>query len=419
LLTLTTQPETEIDTYNARGQLVSAYLAGQTAVYTYRPDGLRASKTVEGETVTHVWDGANIIADVTEDYVTRYVRGVNLLFAETAFVKQYYLYNAHGDVVQLTNSAGDVVKEYHYDAFGVEVGGDPYDSNPFRYCAEYFDTETGTIYLRARNYDAGTGRFTSEDTHWGSHNSIYGDDPLKLNANTVVPRVDAIRQSGNMYAYCMGSPLIFVDSTGNETAPVELVPLDWLTAHMNDMVTGYGTRPNTYPMWVMGYYQMFGHYPTEVDMLAYQIGNATIAVNAALTVKNAQYSNPTSWQNTLHTYETFERSLANDKVVGYEKYRYFTNFYGPAGKDMQYHHIVEQCQQYYWRAGFDPVWIYNTENTIVLSVTDHEKVSIFYSEIHREITGTDMRVRDWLNGQSFEDQYNFGLWALKHLGLIS
>jgi RHS repeat-associated protein len=194
LLTLTTQPETEIDTYNARGQLVSAYLAGQNVVYTYRPDGLRATKTVEGETVTHVWDGANIIADVTDDTVARYVRGVNLLFAETAFVHTFYLYNAHGDVVQLTNSVGNVEHEYHYDAFGVEIGGDPTDSNPFRYCAEYFDTETGTLYLRARNYDASTGRFTSEDSFCG-----FMRNGLSL----------------NLYTYCSNNPTRYSDPTGH------------------------------------------------------------------------------------------------------------------------------------------------------------------------------------------------------------
>jgi RHS repeat-associated protein len=186
LLTLTSQPETEIDTYNARGQLVSAYLAGQTAVYTYRPDGLRATKTVEGETTKHVWDGANIIADVGTA-VTRYVRGVNLLFAETAFVKQYYLYNAHGDVVQLTDTWGEVEHEYHYDAFGVEVGAGAGDANQFRYCGEYFDTETGTVYLRARKYDAGTGRFTSEDP---------------------------IRAGANWYTYSANNPIAFIDPSG-------------------------------------------------------------------------------------------------------------------------------------------------------------------------------------------------------------
>ena len=45
-----------------------------------------------------------------------------------------------------------------YDAFGNEkdrVGADP---NPFRYCGEYFDVESGSYYLRARYYDPSVGR---------------------------------------------------------------------------------------------------------------------------------------------------------------------------------------------------------------------------------------------------------------------
>lgn len=56
---------------------------------------------------------------------------------------------------------------YEYDAFGGLKGADLNDDNPFRYCGEYFDVETVTIYLRARYYDPGIGRFTQEDTYLG------------------------------------------------------------------------------------------------------------------------------------------------------------------------------------------------------------------------------------------------------------
>ena len=63
------------------------------------------------------------------------------------------------------SAAGTQTKTYDYDAFGNEkdrVGADP---NPFRYCGEYFDVESGAYYLRARYYDPSIGRFTQEDTH--------------------------------------------------------------------------------------------------------------------------------------------------------------------------------------------------------------------------------------------------------------
>ena len=72
------------------------------------------------------------------------------------------------------DSDGEVV----YDGIGDAVFGDD-DTNPWRYCGEYFDAETNTIYLRARHYQPTTGRLLSEDTHWNTANMIYGDILLK------------------------------------------------------------------------------------------------------------------------------------------------------------------------------------------------------------------------------------------------
>ncbi len=48
--------------------------------------------------------------------------------------------------------------------FGVEKNIDDTDTNAFRYCGEYYDKETATIYLRARYYSPSTGRFISRDS---------------------------------------------------------------------------------------------------------------------------------------------------------------------------------------------------------------------------------------------------------------
>ena len=47
--------------------------------------------------------------------------------------------------MNLTDETGAVAKSYTYDAFGVEINPDTGDVNVFRFCGEYFDTETGTI----------------------------------------------------------------------------------------------------------------------------------------------------------------------------------------------------------------------------------------------------------------------------------
>lgn len=94
-------------------------------------------------------------------------------------------------MVQLAGVTGVILWLYDYDAFGNEreiEGQDALlDTNPFRYCAEYFDKETGSIYLRARYYSPVLGRFRTEDP---------------------------IRDGLNWYIYAGDNPLFYVDPSG-------------------------------------------------------------------------------------------------------------------------------------------------------------------------------------------------------------
>ena len=158
--------------------------------YTYRPDGLRRS--VQGR--VHIWDSGNIIADIGTETVY-YIRVLTLIYAKKGETKTYYRFNGHGDVIALANSNGTIIKRYKYDAFGVEENPGIFDTNVFRYCGEYYDVETKTIYLRARYYDAETGRFTQQDG-W----------------NYAVP---GFLLSLNLYTYCWNNPVSYIDPSGH------------------------------------------------------------------------------------------------------------------------------------------------------------------------------------------------------------
>lgn len=106
----------------------------------------------------------------------------------------YYLYNGHGDVIQIVDRNGNVVNSYEYDEWGNIRTSNETISNPFKYAGEIYDEETGLYYLRARYYDPALGRFINEDTVEGQI-----DNPLSL----------------NLYSYCYNNPLIFIDPTGN------------------------------------------------------------------------------------------------------------------------------------------------------------------------------------------------------------
>ena len=202
-ITKTADGKTETNTYDGLNQLIGFTDGETTASYKYNVSGLRIEKVVNGQRINHVWDGSKqIVADIVEGDTYNancYVRGTSLA-AKYTFVNgakseyTYYTQNAHGDVVNLTNADGDVIKSYTYDAFGVEKNIDKNDTNAFRYCGEYFDTETGTIYLRARYYNPTTGRFISRDSVTGKI-----EDPLSL----------------NLYTYCHNNPIYYYDFTGH------------------------------------------------------------------------------------------------------------------------------------------------------------------------------------------------------------
>jgi len=88
--------------------------------YAYKIDGLRVSKTVDGDKTIHVWDGQNIVLETDGNGRVKdvYTRGLNLIKSNE---NGYYVYNSHGDVVSIVNSSGVITKTYGYDVFGVEL----------------------------------------------------------------------------------------------------------------------------------------------------------------------------------------------------------------------------------------------------------------------------------------------------------
>ncbi len=213
-----------VSRYDGFNRLVTAATGSMSATYTYNGDGLRISKTVNGVMTRHVWDGSQIALELNGagTVTQKYIRGINLIAAENGSgVRSYYLYNGHGDVVKLANSSGDAIKSYDYDAFGNEKNIDNNDTNVFRYAGEYFDKETGTIYLRARYYNPEIGRFITEDSYWGEDS-----DPLMLNLYTYCYNdpVNRIDPSGHV-APLIAAALIYLGETALETIPDVLIDM--------------------------------------------------------------------------------------------------------------------------------------------------------------------------------------------------
>ncbi len=173
--------------YNKINNLMSSTVDGVTTTYAYNGDRLRESKTTNGVTTRHIYDGTDVVADVTGDTTTNFVRGIGLIYSENMATgdKRKYALNAHGDVAKRINADGTAEK-FNYRAYGIGIVGTP---DPFGYCGEYTDSETGLIYLRNRYYDPELGRFIN---------------------------VDPIFSGANWYAYCSGNPIRYSDPFGTE-----------------------------------------------------------------------------------------------------------------------------------------------------------------------------------------------------------
>ena len=194
----------ELYAYDGKNRLSTHWSGDVGTEYTYGPEGLRRTKTVNGERTRYVYDGGDIIGEVEGEAGYKYYRGTELLGYESGMGRYYYQINAHGDVTAVLDAAGQAIKEYRYDAYGEEepLKINPMGDrtilylweqetegvyNPFRYCGEYFDEETGNIYLRNRYYDPSIGRFITEDP---------------------------IQHGNNWYIYANNNPVMFVDPWG-------------------------------------------------------------------------------------------------------------------------------------------------------------------------------------------------------------
>ena len=230
--------------YNGFNRLTNVYGNNLDATYTYDHTGLRTSKNVNGVHTRLINDGQNVVAQYVDGKSSHFYRGSSLIgYTNSSCDVNFYQFNAHGDVVSVLDCFGNTVKNYDYDAFGKQKDdidsfyrnqyGIEIDDNPFRYCGEYFDDETGLIYLRARYYDPGIQRFLAEDTHWNPDNIIYGDNPIELtldfdelveliNRNTLLPVFSIIVQTANRYVYCINNPTGYFDYSGELAFPGEI-----------------------------------------------------------------------------------------------------------------------------------------------------------------------------------------------------
>jgi RHS repeat-associated protein len=191
--------------YDSANRLVAVSTApGATATYKYDARGNRIEKNLRGVITRYVYDGDNILAalDANNTLIQLFTHGPGIdtpLIVRSSGIDYFYHADALGSPLALTNSQGQAVEDYEYQAFGHpqirdSEGGLHSEStvgNVYLYAGREFDSETGFYYLRRRHYDPDSGRFLQED-------------PIGLAGGI------------NLYAYANSNPLIFVDPYGTE-----------------------------------------------------------------------------------------------------------------------------------------------------------------------------------------------------------
>jgi len=83
----------------------------------------------------------------------------------------------------VTDSTGTAQATYTYDPYGGLAASTGAITNPFRFVAQYLDSESGFYYLRARYFDPSTGQFISRDPSVATTLRPYsyaGDNPVNV-----------------------------------------------------------------------------------------------------------------------------------------------------------------------------------------------------------------------------------------------
>jgi RHS repeat-associated protein len=182
-------------TWDYRNRLMKVTSGSLVVEYGYDAEDRRVSKRVNGVVQEkYVYDGEDIalVVDAGGTIVERYLYGDgtdNVLSRTSAGGVVWSLADRQGSVVDVVDEGGNVLNHFVYDSFGNRTASTTAEFR-FGYTGRELDTETGLYYYRARYYDAGLGRFISED-------------PIGFSAGDT-----------NLYRYVNNSPTNYTDPSG-------------------------------------------------------------------------------------------------------------------------------------------------------------------------------------------------------------
>jgi RHS repeat-associated protein len=190
--TETTNPSNQtLYSWDSRNRLTGIQGPGVNAAFSYDALGRRVARSMNGQTVSYVYDGLQAVGEIGPNGAVGLLtgRGLDEVIARyTNAGARTYLTDALNTVLAQTREDQSVQNFYAYSPYGEASTLGDNEGNAIQYTARENDN-TGLYFYRARYYDPVLKRFISED-------------PIGMTAGL------------NFYKFVNNNPVSFTDPTG-------------------------------------------------------------------------------------------------------------------------------------------------------------------------------------------------------------
>jgi RHS repeat-associated protein len=195
LVSQTDAPGTTSFTYSSLNEVTQVVTPNDTWSYQYNAIGERVAANHNGQSITYVLDPTgigNVIAayDGSGHVVADYAYGLGLVSQTRLIGTDYYQFDASGSTSRVTSASGSIENSYDYLPFGQVAASTEAVNASFQFAGQFgivSGMPSNLQFMRARAYEADTGRFISQDPlgSAGGQNSLYA-----YAANSPVDAVD-------------------------------------------------------------------------------------------------------------------------------------------------------------------------------------------------------------------------------------
>jgi RHS repeat-associated protein len=211
-------------TWDARNRLVGLSSPNATASFGYDVFDRRSQKVINGQRINVLYDRINPVQESSGVVVVaNTLTGLSIdeyLARTDSTGAWFFLADALGSTLALTDNTGAIRTQYSYEAFGKTAASGAPSGNPFQYTGRENDG-SGLYYYRARFYNPTSHRFVAEDPLNLVNSQVYANDESREPVASLLFQ-DQFRL-GDSYGYVVNNPLLYVDPLGLTPSVAQLI----------------------------------------------------------------------------------------------------------------------------------------------------------------------------------------------------